>query len=344
MLLVRRGMMLALCVGGALCALGCEDDQAVQAGKPSAPPSVVTTRPSDAPSAPVKASTTRPAPTSRPAAASVPGPVPIRKPRPKPIEIEMKAAMADVELTPEQFQLFDALCQKSLELQMRLDQREERNVRLTEALIESREIGRRLQDDLRRSSIVQEIQKHEVAELKDRLARLDAPEARQKILVRLGEAMEQNEELQKRIRALSHTVVRQADELKTSQTRRENLRQDATEAKRQVRSLEMQLARANRRLEVFQQDETTLAVIAPVAPDVVQPIAGEISAVNDMVVMVDLGRDNDLEEGMRLIAYRDDKFIGYLRVEQVGTSESACTFTRQILQPCVGDKVIDRLE
>ncbi len=51
-----------------------------------------------------------------------------------------------------------------------------------------------------------------------------------------------------------------------------------------------------------------------------------------------------LEEGMRLIAYRNDRFIGYLRVEEVSTREAACSFTRKIIEPKPGDNVIDRLE
>ena len=57
-----------------------------------------------------------------------------------------------------------------------------------------------------------------------------------------------------------------------------------------------------------------------------------------------LGEEAGLEEGMRLIAYRNDRFIGYLRVEEVSTREAACSFTRKIIEPKAGDSVIDRLE
>jgi hypothetical protein len=89
-------------------------------------------------------------------------------------------------------------------------------------------------------------------------------------------------------------------------------------------------------------------VQAVVAPPVVRslddPIAGSITAVKGLMVMVDVGKDYGVDEGMRLIAYRDDKFVGYLRVEQVGLREAACTFSRQILPPQIGDHVVDRLE
>ena len=90
--------------------------------------------------------------------------------------------------------------------------------------------------------------------------------------------------------------------------------------------------------------EKGLSKAQKLSPPRIKPIAGKISAVDELMIMVDIGKEAGLEEGMRLIAYRDDKFIGYLRVEEVSSSEAACSFTRKIVEPKTGDNVIDRLE
>ncbi|MCD4824780.1 MAG: hypothetical protein K8S55_09235 [Phycisphaerae bacterium] len=82
----------------------------------------------------------------------------------------------------------------------------------------------------------------------------------------------------------------------------------------------------------------------PAAPIDGTHLAGKITAIKDMVVLVNLGKQHGLEKGMRLIVYRDDQFVGYLRVEEIGKAEAAGVLTRKILDPKVGDNVIDRLE
>lgn len=473
-MLRKISIALLLGLGVFLCTAGCEEEKSVQAGRAGSPnPTArpVNNQPGKSPPLPAPATTTRPASSAKAPAPEAPpsaGPIPIRRKR-KPAK-QAKAAISqkaskktekdkthsvrNIELTREQFQLFDTLRQNSLKLQMKLDEFRERNDRLTRALVDSRETGRQLQDTLRRSTIVQEIQKRELLEFKDRvgqgsavgdtsaksktsarpggakkspvdlmdevrrlrrkneklqlqlqLAQLDAPDTRQKVLLKLGKVTERNETLETLNRKLSHMVVEQDGQIKTFQKRETEFRNRQAdhaaqmarmerERRKQLAARELKLAEVSKRIAALKteatekdrriallQKEKAIASARPVSappkptppakakpamvaavkadpvpavapqppavsatPKVNAPISGKITALKGLMVMVDIGSDQGLEDGMRLIVYREDKFIGYLRVEKTNRSESACTFTRQILRPKLGDNVIDRLE
>lgn len=512
MLLQKILILLMLGLAVLFCAVGCDEAASVQAGKTrpvnNQPDKAVplpagdATQSTDLTTSKTPAVKTQNTPSTQPAD-RLQTPVAVRKPSapPAPAAPEKQPAAPDAQtvaqnehLTPKQVQFYDSLRQQSLKLQMKLDELQEKNEKLTRALIDSREAGRTVQDNLQRSMIVQEIQKREMLELKDRLgqvavqssdakpaagvapvetdrattqndpvhlnlqiarlhrmneklqlqlqlAKLDTPDARQKVLVKLGEAVEQNEKLEKINRELSHMVVSQSDQVRELQKREEQLRHlqaDHAEqiarmdrrSRKELATLEIQIAESrklitNLKNDVAQRDyqirtlngQLADAKAAPSAPAAVaavpepenQPragvsrpvlikvapvetvpaapasviarnpapqalpkpapavtpaaapaqtvaatpairaarnesIAGKITAIEGLMVMVDVGKDFGLEEGMRLISYREDKFVGYLRVEQVGRRESACTFSRQILPPQVGDHVVDRLE
>lgn len=137
--------------------------------------------------------------------------------------------------------------------------------------------------------------------------------------------------------------------------------------RRELAVREQQLSRKERELELKEQRIESLqrsamaaaeaesveeparpvkpALIEPLAPrGAGQPMTGKVTAVKDMVVVVDLGSEQGLKRGMRLIVYREAKLVGLLNVDEVGPGESACTFTRKLAEPRVGDRVIDRLD
>jgi hypothetical protein len=141
--------------------------------------------------------------------------------------------------------------------------------------------------------------------------------------------------------------------------------QDRQLAKRQrdLSAKEQQLARRERELSAQEERLDRLhrsamaaaggdstrpvkpAPIEPLAPQRTgQPLTGKVAAVKDMVVVVNLGSEHGLKRGMRLIVYREAKLVGLLNVDEVGPGESACTFTRKLAEPRVGDRVIDRLD
>lgn len=505
-MLQKIQIMLLLGLVVLFCAGGCEEDASLNAGgvRP------VNNQPGK--TAPLQTDDEKPKPVAKnntPTVKTTTTPVAIQKPSVPPPTVagkpktEPRLADRDDELTPKQLPLFNTRKQDSLKLQMKLDELQEQNKKLTQALVDSRTTGQKLQGNLQRSMIVQEIQKRQLQELGERLggiasgdpptktnvsksnsspvepdhvkkndpvnlmlrigrmqrkietlewqlrlAKLDAPDARDQILVKLGESTEKNEALEKINRRLSHMVVTQADQVRRLEQREEELtnlqaehadqiaqmdrktrKELATmeihlaENRKQIKTLKHQLARreyqirtlkgqlASAKEEVKKQvalagaskhkRETppapvarpVLVKVAPVTPapnptvavapaakpnrtplpvprvktsapatavstsraptQTVPPmvpapvhdhVAGTITAMKGLMVMIDVGKDTGVEEGMRLITYRDDKFVGYLRVEQVGRRESVCSFSRQILPPQLGDHVVDRLE
>lgn len=435
-------MAMAVCLGLA----GCEESSTVQPVRSGA---ATTTRPANPPSL----ATTRPlaAPTSQPMAEKTPllsvppnGPVPIRRTEVPPLPAGEARVSFDEDhpsFTADPARQIEILRQSNLRLQMKLDDLQEKNDQLTRALLDSRDAGRSLQENLQRSAIVQEIQRRELRELKDRLgeqiaaerqaahpatdaaapaeeepskdpmrllrdlARLrreneklrlqlrlvqrDTPDARHPVLLKLGEVTEENEKLQRLNRKLSHTVVVQADQIRQLQARQEEWNRQRVEyteklarleqqRRKELADLELRLARQEQELAALRRAQAsaeassspspagasaarepaeTAGEPSPTAtpapspgtevaspPATAAPLTGTISAIKGLLVLIDIGKRDGLEEGMRLIVYREDQFVGYLRVEQVGLREAACTFTRQILPARVGDHVIDRLE
>lgn len=73
------------------------------------------------------------------------------------------------------------------------------------------------------------------------------------------------------------------------------------------------------------------------------PITGQIQTLREVLVTLNIGRAEGLSRGMRLIVFRDDQFVGYLQVDHVEEHTASGTITRKVLEPKVGDFVIDRL-
>jgi len=72
-------------------------------------------------------------------------------------------------------------------------------------------------------------------------------------------------------------------------------------------------------------------------------IAGKITSIDDQIIKINVGSLHGLQAGMRLIVYRRDKFVGYLRIDIVGDTTAAGAMSRQVFPPQIGDNVVDRL-
>lgn len=72
-------------------------------------------------------------------------------------------------------------------------------------------------------------------------------------------------------------------------------------------------------------------------------LAGKITSIDDQIIKINVGSLHGLQAGMRLIVYRRDKFVGYLRVDIVGDTTAAGAMSRQVFAPQIGDNVVDRL-
>jgi hypothetical protein len=138
----------------------------------------------------------------------------------------------------------------------------------------------------------------------------------------------------------------------------------AGEKEKLLAEMKIQLAEAHRKLQaaVKQASKPHLAVKPPIKqpiaakpkpkpkPTAAQPVVtqkrilGKITAIRQMMLLIDVGSKDGLEKGMRLIVFRGDRFVGYLRVDEVAETESAGTLVRTVMNPQVGDNVIDRLD
>ena len=71
-------------------------------------------------------------------------------------------------------------------------------------------------------------------------------------------------------------------------------------------------------------------------------LEAQVIAVNNDVASIDAGSRKGLKSGMKLIVFRDSKFVAYLRVAEVDTNEAVGIITDRKLDPVTGDKVMSR--
>lgn len=79
------------------------------------------------------------------------------------------------------------------------------------------------------------------------------------------------------------------------------------------------------------------------APAGMEKVLGEITAIQDGVASIDIGKANGVDKGMRLIVYRGGNFVGYLNISNVTTNQAAGLITLSEMDPQVGDSVTNRL-
>ncbi|MBI5724222.1 MAG: hypothetical protein HZA50_09715 [Planctomycetes bacterium] len=73
-------------------------------------------------------------------------------------------------------------------------------------------------------------------------------------------------------------------------------------------------------------------------------VNGQVTAVNNNMASINIGSAHGVAVGQKLIIYREDKFIGYLKVEEVFPSEAAGIVVDQQFEPLRGDKVTSSLK
>ncbi len=73
-------------------------------------------------------------------------------------------------------------------------------------------------------------------------------------------------------------------------------------------------------------------------------ITGNITSVDQNIAAIDVGSAKGLKNGMKLIVYRNDKFVAYLRIEEVDVDSAAGVIEKKQLDPIVGDKATTKLD
>ncbi|MBS3820778.1 MAG: hypothetical protein KGY81_03345 [Phycisphaerae bacterium] len=384
---------------------------------------------------PVVAPTPRPADESSAAAptepetddqdeTALPPPAPAEAPVSAPPAAKTAEAAPDAPLTvQQQLAIFDQLQQRILKLQHQLQQAAEQNQRLKAALLESRETAGNLQGELNRAAILRQIQKREVAELRQRLAALDASagdeanggetgevaasaaaegDKRVDAIIEAGRLKQENEKLRlqlelatieetdERNRKLLEQLRETTQTLQKVEAQRRQFSRLAVKQADEIRALRERQQQMERQISDLQSappepvppspapDKPDIVAVAPQpteptdAPDTppTKPadtdlaaapentpseppaapapepkrIHGRIKELGEAAIIINIGSAKGVEPGMRLIVYREDKFVGYIETNHVQQDEAAGTMKQRIREPKVGDYVIDRLE
>jgi uncharacterized phage infection (PIP) family protein YhgE len=130
-----------------------------------------------------------------------------------------------------------------------------------------------------------------------------------------------------------------ADSLKEAQKQNELLNKSLVISQRNLENEKASaevLSNKLRDLERIAPDAVRTAETDPIAPP---GIAGTVTAVSGNLASVNVGSAHGVKEGMRLIVYRGDQFVGHLKVEQVEVNEAAGMVINKRLDPIQGDRV-----
>jgi Tfp pilus assembly protein FimV len=113
-----------------------------------------------------------------------------------------------------------------------------------------------------------------------------------------------------------------------------------------IRQLREELAARDKLIDDLRSGTGVVATDAagePMVDDTTEKVLGQITAIEDGVASIDIGKANGVDKGMRLIVYRGSNFVGYLNVSNVTTTQAAGLITLSEMAPQVGDSVTNKL-
>ncbi len=112
-----------------------------------------------------------------------------------------------------------------------------------------------------------------------------------------------------------------------------------------IRDLRETIARQNEMIKDLRAGRgvATAGADGSQAPAGAEKVLGEITAIQDGVASIDIGKANGVDKGMRLIVYRGGSFVGYLNISNVTTNQAAGLITLSEMDPQIGDSVTNRL-
>jgi septal ring factor EnvC (AmiA/AmiB activator) len=148
----------------------------------------------------------------------------------------------------------------------------------------------------------------------------------------LDTSRKENDELNKEVIRLSELVKQtEAEKARTEQLAR--VHQET------IRSLEEELDNLRR------SGAGTAAAATPgqTSPVASQEIVGTIDAVRDGSASINIGSAKGIKQDMKLIIYRGQTLVGWLRIDEVDVDQAAGIITDRQMDPVPGDKVTTRL-
>jgi hypothetical protein len=129
----------------------------------------------------------------------------------------------------------------------------------------------------------------------------------------------------------------------TEQAKNKRLENSLRVIKEQAQDKATMIIKLNNRisqLEMLEDKKPDRRVIVPVPTTI---ITGTVTEVNSNLVSINVGTAQGLKVGMQLIVSRGDKFVGYLKIEEIRVNEAAGIIVNRVLAPLQGDKVASRL-
>ena len=112
------------------------------------------------------------------------------------------------------------------------------------------------------------------------------------------------------------------------------LREQMAEREDRIRTLEQQVCTTPARTT-----ETTAAAVQTGAN-----ITGTINALRNDLANINVGSSQGVKQGMRFYIYRGDRFVGFLRIDNVTPSDAAGVVIEKKMAVMIGDKVATTLK
>ncbi|NBB94713.1 MAG: hypothetical protein GVY16_03135 [Planctomycetes bacterium] len=130
-----------------------------------------------------------------------------------------------------------------------------------------------------------------------------------------------------------------ADNLKEAEKRIDLLQKNLRLAQRQREDQKAELEHLNTKIRDLERRVPGAVAAAETEPIAPPGIAGTITAVEGNLASANVGSAHGVKDGMMLIVYRGDQFVGHLKVEEVEVNESAGMVVNKRLDPIQGDRI-----
>ncbi len=159
-------------------------------------------------------------------------------------------------------------------------------------------------------------------------------EYRDSIVAQLKSSQEEVDKLRAQNRQLSNSLRQEQSQVARLQKALNLQEEIVAEKNRQIDELNekiVQLQRTGGTAVASDDGEGTVAAPAN--------ISGTVTSVRDNLASINIGSAQGVKEGMKLMIYRGDNFVAYLRIEEVRVDRAVGTVADQRLQPMQDDKV-----
>lgn len=161
----------------------------------------------------------------------------------------------------------------------------------------------------------------------------------------LDAVLKRNEALSDEIKAARGEINKKEDELRTATDTNNQRQLDVEKFQKLNDHLQEQIAELKTEIERLGKGGTAANVVdrgAASAAGAVEPetkISGTITLVRNELASINVGSAQGARKGMKLMVYRDSKFVAYLQIQDVDVNSAGGLIVSKQAEPQVGDKV-----